>query len=270
MHNYFQPDVRIKSIEDLAEGRDAALDRLCNHVLLGTPIIELPKRERLEISGEEEALFLGEKLKELNALRATVLAESRSSVQKLEEPRVKMLVLAGDNNTSVPLNMPRQRYQNISWDFLQCTAGGIDLDLVIKRLKDSAEDYVVLCGDFHHYDEAFVSGGIDALETAASPLAAVLFGVWFVTPMQGQIVGQAFSRRNPAETPAEALALYPFDRDLLSLLALCVWRREPFISLLQSIAGKEPTAAFEEIFRYITGPCVSHTKVHGVITPMRK
>lgn len=225
--NFFEPDIRVTSSLDLAEGVDPVLDHVCRHILHGAPLARIPQAEDLARSPGEEEAMLRRQWEHVRKKRELV---SRSSRLRAREPEsvvgVLRLVVPGERAEAVrefEAALARSRLK-------PALARTVETDGLQAAVREMSTPYVWVGRSDVLPDESLLAVCVDALDSQDfQTRGAMLAGAYL--ERAGLVLGEVLTRHSPEVAP-EAREV---------LLALAVWRRE---ALLAALA--DPAAALLE------------------------
>jgi hypothetical protein len=250
----------------IRDGGDEALDRVCEHVLQGRPLLPQPTAEHIQRDEHEENQALALTLSEICALRTRIRAETRTQTQGLFEDAVS-LVLVGAGG-AIPQGLGTSRYTNIEVIPVDLAASATYAELV-AALKTTKGNLISVGTPQVEYDEAFFSCSVDALSNEAAQALGVVSGAW-VRDGSGRVIDQIFSKRSPEVSLERIKSLCPtIDREPYRLLSLALVKREEAISFLESLGSLSlcSTEALEKIYHWIVQGGFIRSLGHGIVLP---
>ncbi|MBD2464228.1 methyltransferase domain-containing protein [Oscillatoria sp. FACHB-1407] len=259
--NHHLYDLRFKSLEELLPGKDLVLDRICDRVVHGTPLWEIPDRDRPTQLLEETA-FLQSELDNILNTRHAVRQQSKnlSSLTNAIPVGVICLQYDGDErdeeltlawvNRSRHLSIRRYNCSSLVWEDYPAT-----IDAILNVLEEHKEEYFVVTNHYFQYDEAFLSSALNVLTSeSATKTTGVLYGAW-IANVDGNITNSVFTQANPFKTYQEAVQVLPLLQHPLGLLSLGLLRKDVLIHILRTIQ-EIPTIpeAAERLFALVATP----------------
>lgn len=259
-------NLRVNNFSMIRDGGDEALDRVCEHVLQGRPLLPQPTAEHIQRDEHEENQALALTLSEICALRTRIRAETRTQTQGLFEDAVS-LVLVGAGG-AIPQGLGTSRYTNIEVIPVDLAASATYAELV-AALKTTKGNLISVGTPQVEYDEAFFSCSVDALSNEAAQALGVVSGAW-VRDGSGRVIDQIFSKRSPEVSLERIKSLCPtIDREPYRLLSLALVKREEAISFLESLGSLSlcSTEALEKIYHWIVQGGFIRSLGHGIVLP---
>jgi hypothetical protein len=259
-------NLRVHNFPMIRDGGDEALDRVCEHVLQGKPLLPQPTAEHRQRDAHDEDQALALTLSEIRALRTRTRAAARTQTQAVVENPVS-LVLIGTGGTS-PQGLGTSRYTNIEVIPVDLAASVTYTELV-AALKTAKGNLISVGTPQVEYDEAFFSYSVDALSNAANQALGVLSGAW-VRDGSGRVIDQIFSKRSPEVSLERIKSLCPaIEREPYRLLSLALMRREEAISFLESLGSLSlcSSEALEKIYHWIVQAGFIRSLGHGIVLP---
>jgi hypothetical protein len=246
IREFYQPELRFTSLEELKEGKDEKLDVLCNHIMNSQPLYPFPNQAEQERSDEEETQFLMQVIEDIKTRRAEA-KEQDFLMKDVKEPLISTVCMLRDRssqtveeveNTRFQRSLQRSRHKTIEVQTLRLSATVTAqqfLQQLIETAKNAHGEYIYVGAAEVQLDEALFSTAIDYLEEEEHKLlSAVMTGAWILTA-EGHFSGDIFTLRKEPRDYVEAQQWLPLLRDPLYLLSCFVWRREAFIDLFSSL-----------------------------------
>lgn len=235
--NKCEPNITLQSFDELLPGRDPELDRVCNHVLHGTPLLRFPEQSDLQKSDAEEEAFYAEELQRLQAQRTHWKAGLANVVAVHEHVPVAVVRVSTSPQEASIDWAAHSRHKNLA--FHDCWIdqnSGVHqaLGQVIEQLKITPQKLVLIAPKSAQYDEAFISSIVDCICTEQKAGKACLggsYGTWLAR--EGRIENTIFTQGVPAGTFEEAIALMPQLQDPLLLLSFGIYDREYLLQILE-------------------------------------
>lgn len=262
VRDYYNPEIRIKTVSDLLPGRDVTLDRICDRILRKAPLYPQPDAADLARSADAEQSFLEAKLQMLEDRRSLVRAAPPAGAgqaapavavihaARISEPRASSQRIAGDW-------LARTRHRSVSPSRLMIAAEPVTAKSLRAALTAASESpYALIYGDGVQHEEHTLSIATALLEAAGPSLDAIAFGAWIADG--GRIRHRLILGAMAGAAPATALAQHPFLADPLALLSLSVWRRPALEALLAEAENLTPEAFAKLLLTTVTGS----TRVH--------
>jgi hypothetical protein len=261
--NHFQPDLRFRSSKELGHGHDEELDIMCEHLLTGAFFWAMPSAQDLERNMTEESIFLQDQIDGIIAQRTQVRRESSHFSNFQLSPTVTILRVerAGDKPFTA---WPGQsfRYPNVR-DF-ECpvvaeACNPTTIRAIVSALTTIREDYVLITSNSVRHDESLIGLAVDQfLDDTDIVIDGILYGAW-LTSADGDITGEIFTERTPAESYDEAVALLPALRNPEALLSFGLFRKHKLLELLQEISQlNDAETASRGLFRALKKDTFRH------------
>jgi hypothetical protein len=232
----FGHSIRVSSVEQLAEGCDQTLDRVCKHIMFGTSVYDLPGREEFERDENEERNLVNEYFEKSEKFRLTIIESSPSN----KELSHIMIFLPGQQNGKSPLNgsLASQRL------------GGSKVSVLPSRLRIAADiksavrqtdaELVFFPSPLVLYDTAFLSTSQDLLLEDSS-LTGILWAAW--VQEQERIDSCIFGKVSILESVAN---LESRGLRVAEALSLCIFRRSFVAAWADSVSDSTDIAVLME------------------------
>ncbi|MEX6779996.1 hypothetical protein, partial [Limnospira fusiformis] len=263
-------DIRIQSFDELQPGIDPTLDRICNHILQGTPLYEMPPETGDYPPEDEENRFLTQELSRIAERRASLKTET----PVLEEPPVGIIHLQPAQANSSEFKSPawqqvsRHRQLNsypvaVTGSLAEQRTAILALVLIIP------EDYILIAHPGIQYNEAFISSAVDQLtEENPENWQGILSGGWIQSPA-GAIHHQVFTKSSLALTDGQVLNRLAELRYPFVLLSFLLMKREALLQLLESIDIEHPSVS-EQVLKALEMLNIHKTGVPSIFLKASK
>lgn len=251
--NNFEPNIKISSLADLAPGKDATLDRICDHVLHNRSIFKLPTREEWSRSSNEEHEFLSAELQHLKETkRKTALAAAEViRNQRVVDVAVVRYLPQAKKESYFSRWTARQRLRALTVSEVNAHSPSVveRAEQLRKVLSSINEDYVLISCEQFFYEESVLREGVELLGTDHQ-YDGISWGGW-VLDRNGKVKDSIFTRKRPANDYAEAIRLVPNLSDPLHLLSFCLLGREALTQLLDDLCtpGANPAQLIDSFVR---------------------
>ena len=242
--NTHEMDIRVTSLDQLAPSMDPTLDRLCNYVMKGTSIYDMPTEAERSRSKDVEAKLLKNELESIRAHQLKVKEESKT----VSPPSGTTLVLMiSDGSSGFDLfkrsNLYNQRLAAVEQQVLPRSP---DLFSHLKKAAElSNSRYVLVTNAGFIYDESFLRTGALALEEKPEH-RAVLFPSWVYE--KGRMVHYLFTSHNPINSVGELSSQLGREIKPDDLFGFALFKRETFISM----CSEAPTV--DQLFSILRSP----------------
>lgn len=244
--NMCQSDIRIKSIEELREGNDPALDKVCNHVMYGEELYPVPSEQDRQRSPEEETALLEKEVAKIRARRQKV-REYNMQNGEFNEPMVTVVRMRQDGvsrpgETVLAQTIKRSRHKNIE-QIEMAAPPSFDETNFLQELEAAANnakgDYVYFGTDNTHIDESLFSTSVDFLqEPENANYDGIVSGAW-ICDKKGAITGEIFTERKETESYAEMVGISPSMKTPEQFLSLFVWRKQALHELVSNLMDRD-------------------------------
>ncbi|QLE59141.1 hypothetical protein [Nostoc sp. TCL26-01] len=263
--------------EQLKPGIDPTLDKVCNNILNGSSLYNLPNIEHEQRSVNEENEFLEKYSLEICDFRQKIRYESSLKDQITPTyPSVGVVKLNYKNELEPPdflfKSLKHSTYQKIneySIDF-DLTNHSQSLESILDLLTKIPDEYILLSHSNIQYCKSVISS---AMEVLLADITYKVPGVWFGgwLPISenlmrnGEYLPQSiFTKRDPNVSYEKAVNTLSWLKYPLSLLAFCLIRKQALvkaIDILRYIPKSEEAA--ELLFIFIKG-----IDVHKIEKPL--
>jgi len=211
----FGHSIRVNSVEQLAEGYDPTLDRVCRHILVGTPLYDLPGEVELDRDENEEQKLVKEYFERSEYFRLKVIEHSTFH----NEPCHICTFIPGQLSDESPLKRSLASQRLTPEKICLLPARIQKAGDILKAISQTDAEFVFFPSPTVLYDTSFLSTSQDLLFEDPS-LEGVLWGAWVKN--HGKMEFSIFGRRSTADSIA---ALESCGIDALEGLSLCVFRR---------------------------------------------
>ncbi len=244
--------IKYESDRELEPGSDPVLDKVCDRIMYGNSIYNLPSSNLSNRSTEEEDEFLARELQEIKEHRESVREKT------LEQNELPVLGSLGIIYLDYHEN-PELKQELSAWiKKLRYNADKIKLyhskvfnwknfqEVVrcsLEKLTNVREDYVLLTNSFiQQYDASVTLSAFDILAREENQATeGVFFGGWL--PFSQRNVEYRIFTRQGIFTPHDPAKMYPEAMEILpllyyvptSILAFGIFRKKTLVSLLETI-----------------------------------
>jgi len=236
------PDIRLKSLDDLAVGKDPTLDLICQHILAGRPLLPVPTEDQRRQSDRQETEFLQQELEAIRQ-RRTAVRTSPATEHSCPEPAVTVVQIRTDpataaSETFLARTIAKSRHtniQNLQIHLATPLTSRLLAQQIQAALEQSHGEYLYLATDNTHVDEALFSASVDLLQQPDNAaLDGLVIGAWLCDE-NGELAAEILTERK-ADRDFDSLNKLTWLADPAQWFALLVWRRqalERFVELLQ-------------------------------------
>lgn len=266
--NYYEPDIRIKSFHDLSEGKDPSLDRVCDHIIKGTPLADLPTNEDLGRSHSEEDVFFQNELTKIKEKRQRIQQKSAICFSSRLNPDIAVIHTSAkdsiENKSLFSAWMGSSRYENLIIYF--CNKKNLHdyrdmINAILSVTNTVKENYILITNDFTYYDESFASSAIDSLlDDHKLEIKGIFSGAWIVSK-KDIIEKEIFTKRFPASTYQESIGILPLLSNPLTLLSFCLFRKEAAIETLRMMMTIPVEQMAKRMFEIMNRPTMARTNL---------
>ena len=265
------------SNDQLQPGIDPTLDKVCNRILYGTSLYNLPTREDQQRSVVEENDFLEKYLLEITDFRQKVKHEKLTGdTRNITYPSVGLIKFNYQNepekNDYLSQSIKQYRYQEINE---YCV--NFELNNHCKRLEDIInllgtipEEYIILSHSNIQYHESIILSAMEILlADVEQEISGVRFGGWLpinqnMMEKEKFLPQEIFTQRNPSLSYEKAITTLPWLKYPTSLLAFSLMRKKELVKVLDmSIHLPTRKQAAELLFIFLQG-----ARIHKIEKPM--
>ncbi|WP_144053647.1 hypothetical protein [Baaleninema simplex] len=245
-------DIRITSFEDLKPGIDQTLDRICNHILDGTSLYEMPPTEINSLSLTDEENFLKEEIERVREQRNAVKIGSFLS----QEIPVGLIHVKESRNKKTEQDLPKwqtcSRHRSlVSQVFLTANKHiNNGFQSLIYLLNKTQEDYILIAHEGIQYNESFISYAIDRLtEDCEKDWDGVWSAGWIQSP-NNTINQKLFTHSSTHDNYHQAIQILPELIDPFVLLSFVLMKRTVIVKLLQTVQSVNNNLQASEMLFY--------------------
>lgn len=261
-----------ESNDELKVGIDPVLDKVCNHILYGSSLYNLPTDNDKKRSVTEENDFLKKHLLEIEDFRNRIQSETLTQKKlnlDIVYPPVGVININYQNEeigtqSILSKGLKRSRYQQIneySCDNFYLDNYPQGLEEIINLLENIPDEYIILTHRNIQYHESIISS---AMETLLADTEQNIQGVWFGGWLpdnqnrveKGVFLPQGiFTSRNIVFNYEEAVTILQWLEYPPTALAFSLMRKKALVKILD-IAKHIPTRkqAAELLFIYLHMP----------------
>ncbi len=282
--NFHLHDLRFQTLDDLQPGIDPTLDRVCNRILFGYPLENLPSESHSNRDAEQEDTFYKQQLEEVQSYKMSIREETlKNQNQGLSaSPSVGVINLKykGVPEKSQLLHdwIQQSRYENVVVH--ECKEFHLEdyqniVDLILDKLEILPEDYILVTNDYIQYDESFLSSAMDILTSNDfQGIDGICVAAWLSSLEKniedGIFIQGMFNKagnfilRDAAISYQQAIELFPLFQYPPTILALSLIRKKALIEILKAVRNL-PTMnlAAEDLFNYV----VNGLNIHKIESP---
>lgn len=249
IRNIYEPDIRIKTLDDLKEGRDPDLDRICNHIIYETPLFEMPDESRMAYEGIEREL-LSKELEKIRRNRSAI-RQAAAGVAAFREPLVSIVRMREDGlryttDNILARSLVRSRHKNL--ERLEMPASPYHSSkMLLEAMEDAAAratgDLIHITSDKLHVDESIYSSSSDFLRAPENArFDGICWAAWKVSP-DGSFKDEIFTERRPVSTLEQLIDEFAFVKNPLQLLSFIVLRKSAFRRIVKGLQGQDDLRA---------------------------
>ncbi|WP_445636140.1 FkbM family methyltransferase [Nostoc sp. DSM 114161] len=270
--DYHLHDLRFKNLDDLQPGNDPTLDKICNRIMLGSSLDNLPNSDINNRLPQQEEAFYKQELEEIKNYKKIVREESSKHKNNLltDISQVGIIYLnykvTSENQTQISSDYIQQsRYRNIIiHEVNDCDFNDYEniITSILSLTEEIGVDYILLANNYTQYDESFISSAIDIFTSENSQdLDGVFTGGW-LSSLENRIEDAIFISgvfknqdkfifRNGSFTYHQALELLPLLRFPLTILLFGILRKSTLRQILHEIISLPKNQAAQYLFEYI-------------------
>ncbi|MBP0005270.1 MAG: hypothetical protein J7642_16420 [Cyanobacteria bacterium SBC] len=246
--NRHYADIRIKSFEDLNPGIDPTLDRICNHILDGTLLYEMPPAVAERLSLNDEDAFLKTEIQRVHKQRNAIQLNCIS----WKETPIGVIHIKASQNWKADPHQPEwqncSRHRSLAPYVFETANENTyeDLKDLVDFLDRIQEDYILIAHEGIQYDESFVSSAIDRLiDDREEEWDGVWSGGWIQSPRE-EIQQQIFTSSLPKISYPQAIQILPELRNPFIFLSFSLMRRTVMVQALQSTCSVKANSPVSE------------------------
>lgn len=266
IRNTYEYNLRLHNFPMIRDGGDEALDRVCDHIFFGKPLLPQPTQEHRQRGIRDEDDAFTATLREIQTVRERTKDESKSQARSVNEEPVSLVLLGAD--VVAPHGLTKSRHTKIEIIPVDLGSANTYADL-LAALRVTKGNLISIGSPQVEYDEAFFSFSADKLAGEKKEALGVLSGAW-IRDEFGQVIDQIFSKRTPQVSLERIKSLCPaVEREPYRLLSLALVRREAAISFLESLGSLSlgSADALERIYRWLVQGGFVRSLGHGVVLP---
>ncbi|MDZ8189545.1 MAG: hypothetical protein RMX96_32495 [Nostoc sp. ChiSLP02] len=261
-----------ESNNELKPGIDPTLDKVCNRVLYGSSLYNLPGSEEKQRSLTEENEFLEKYILEIRDFRQKVKQQGLTNPKNnISHPSVGVVQLTYNNeqeNQFLSQGLKRSRYQAINeykCNYLDLEDHKQTIESILALLETIPEDYILLAHSNIQYHESLILSAMQILlADGQQVIQGVSFGGWLPINQNRMLKGKflpqgIFIPYNQCLSYEEAVTTLPWLKYPPSLLAFTIMRKTALVKnldMLRHIPTREQAA--ELLFMLLHTPGI-HT-----------
>jgi hypothetical protein len=288
-HSFDSQGLKFTKKDELKPGIDPTLDKVCNRILHGSSLYNLPQTEDYQRSLEDENDFLEQYLLEVNQYRQQVRDSAEKVNLTVAYPPVGIINLSDpteqQSNTFLSAYTQRSIYQPINIyqvDYTGWENHKKGIDSILNFLQSLEEEYIVLTNNYIQYNESCISSAMHfLLSDQQKELQGVRFGGWL--PVQSTRVHNKvfpdqdiFTYKNPALIYEKAITILPWLKYSPALLAFSLLRKSALMKIL-TMSRQLSTAneAAELLFMFLQSAAIHRVDkpmllIHGIPKAIQK
>jgi hypothetical protein len=254
MRETYTPDIRIKSLDELQEGKDATLDQVCNHILNDTPLYVMPSDSKEERLQQLETEFLQKEFDQIRQRRAQIkqqaVLDSRPVEPLVSVVRLSDLSVNKDPESSFSKTIQVSRHQNFEW--LDAVTGELKnpqewVAALIKAVNQARGEFVYFGTDEIHVDASLISTAIDFLESSGNrEFSGVAWGAW-ICDGDGLPAQELFTKQQPHTDHSAMVDRVPDMTNPSRMISLFVFRASVLRQWLSELQKKSVSDTFSEL-----------------------
>ena len=241
--NHFESDLWFGTVEELAPGNDEELDRVCKYLLTGASFWPEPSATDRLLDASEEESFLVDEMNALKDQRRRVRRRSDLvsrfrlnapvAIVRVRRTAAESAATSREGFLQVSRHEPVRPY---SCELNSRMTHPKVLESVLMSLAEVEEEYVTFALDSVWQVESFLcTAGDQLLDDANLALDGVFHGGW-LSPGDGNIDGEIFTKRVACATYDEAVGLLPALAEPHVFLPFGLFRKSRLRPLLEGIS----------------------------------
>lgn len=242
--NNFEMDIRIHDTDQLVDGFDPELDRICSCVLNQTPIMKTPSIGDNDVPPQEEEVFFDDYIASIRRQRQIIRTKSILYSASRLEPDIAVVELdmpLAEGGQIFPAWIVRSRYKKLVRYSCNVPYGNTGYFSFLSELADVVssieEEYVMPTLPTVYYDESFVSSAIELLLNDENlGLKGVFSGAWLLSK-DGIIENEVFTKKVPGPEFSNLVNLNPEFSDPLLICSLTLFRKNSLLELIDYLKG---------------------------------
>ncbi|MDJ0795534.1 MAG: hypothetical protein QNJ51_01655 [Calothrix sp. MO_167.B12] len=265
-------DIRFENVSELQPGIDPTLDKVCNRIILGSSLENLPSDELNNRLPEQEEAFYQQELEEIEQHKNLVREQTFKHYHHVNPDEIQVGIIYLNYKTShtdqsqlLFDNLLQSRYKNITiHEIKNCDFESYNQTItsIESLIEDISAEYILIANNYTQYDESFISSSIDILKsTDSQDINGVFHGAWlssiedrieegiFIPGIFMKNIELVFQRANI--TYEQALELLPLIDFPLTLLSFTMMAKDTLREILQSIQGISQYEASQKVFASI-------------------
>jgi len=259
IRDVFGPDIRVRGRDELGPGRDPILDRVCDYVISGKPLLPVPSEAERSRADDEEKAFLEGELLEVLAKRKAIQAAAGSALPSAV-PLLTVFCVGGDPSGSRDKSLLRSReksLERIDLNWSPRDGEEVFFAALAREASRARGRYVYVALPGVGVDESVFANSVDFLERPENEeVSGVAWGAWLADG-RGKPMAEIFTDSAPAGSFEDALAAAPHLANPLNFLPLLVMRRaflQDLAPWLDAMLGFGPREIAVSLFNLLHGP----------------
>ncbi|MEH1867867.1 MAG: FkbM family methyltransferase [Nostoc sp.] len=270
--NFYSHDLRFESLDDLQPGNDPTLDKVCNRIMLGSSLDNLPNNDLDNRLPEQEEDFYKQELQEIENHKILIREQSLNCHNNLVTDicLVAIVYLKYNTSSTIESQIPpdylhQSRYKNIViYEVNDCELSNYQtiIDSILSLTENIVADYILIANNYTQYDESFISSAIDILtSTDSQDINGVFTGGWLSTVENriedGVFISGVFNQqqklvfRQGNIIYPQALEILPLLNIPLSVLSFGILRKSTLKEILQEVRTIPENQAAQYLFESV-------------------
>ncbi|ACC79430.1 glycosyltransferase [Nostoc punctiforme] len=270
--NFYSHELRFESLDDLQPGNDPTLDKVCNRIMLGSSLDNLPSNDLDNRLPEQEEDFYKQELQEIENHKILIKEQSLNYHNNLVPDIFLVAIIYLKYNTLSPIEsqifpdyLHKSRYKNIViYEINDCELSNYQtiIDSILSLTENIVADYILIANNYTQYDESFISSAIDILtSTDSQDINGVFTGGWLSTVENriedGVFISGVFNQqqklvfRQGNITYPQALEILPLLNIPLSALSFGILRKSALREILQEVRKIPENQAAQYLFESV-------------------
>ncbi|MBN3881472.1 MAG: FkbM family methyltransferase [Nostoc sp.] len=269
--NFYFHDLRFETLDDLQPGNDPTLDKVCNRIMLGSSLENLPNNNLDNRLLEQEEAFYKQELQEIENHKILVREQSLNHHNLASDICVVAVIyLIYKFNSTIESqilsdSLHKSRYKNIViYEINDCELSDYQTvaDSILSLTENIVADYILVANNYTQYDDSFISSAIDILtSTDSQDINGVFTGGWLSSVENriedGIFISGVFKKqeklvfRQKNITYPQALEVLPLLNIPLSVLLFGIIRKSTLREILQEVRIIPENQAAQYLFESV-------------------
>jgi hypothetical protein len=236
----YNPDIRVRMLEDLTPGRDYELDRIARFFTDNQSLRKIPSADDRARSDRDESDFLQNELRAIAEKRAMIAAHSCSYTESISPIPIAVIGWSGASVGDRWLSSLRTgRHRNIQAHNIR----EFSFDSLLEHLDVVTAPFCVLRPpDVVAYDQAFLSRAADTLNESLSSGIIAVFTAINLLNARGEVECVCFGQHRPLNVESDFRALLGSGinwKHLIGSMIFTVPQARRVLTLLRGLVSDE-------------------------------